>query len=182
MDEFKQIIGQSRAIFLSKMKNYGTAWRILRLSSLTDQLLIKIYRIRNLEQLGTQKVADTPITDLIGIVNYATMALIQLKIGVADDHIEAHHLDEAQLLEAYDQEVDKIYELLLAKNHDYGNIWKQMRLSSHIDQILMKILRLKQIEDTESQSNLDEPVETIYQDIVNYAVFALIMHHQMTHS
>ena len=173
MDEFKQIIGECKDIFLSKMKSYGPAWRILRLPSLTDQLLIKVYRIRNLETLDQQKVPDTPEEDLMGVVNYALMALVQLRIGVAV-HAEKDHMSEQELLSAYNKEADEVYRLFLDKNHDYGDIWRQMRPASYTDQLLMKVLRLQQIEDRKNQSQAHESVDSIYQDIVNYAIFSLI--------
>ena len=174
MAEFNQVMAYCKNIFVEKMKDYGTSCRILRIPSLTDQLFIKAKRIRTLQQLKQQAVSDDPLLDFVGIVNYAVMALIQLRIGVAEGIASAKMAPEEALL-AYTEEVAKIEQLLVAKNHDYGEAWRQMRPSSLTDQLLMKLLRLKQIEDTPSALPSKEDIESIYQDIVNYAVFSLIL-------
>ena len=172
--EFSQIIGYCKDIFVRKMKDYGTAWRILRISSLTDQLFIKAKRIRTLQSSDQQAVKDDPRLEFVGIVNYAIMALVQLRLGAAEDRKSAALRHEVAL-SAYEEEVEKIRQLLAAKNHDYGDAWRHMRITSLTDQLLMRLLRLKQIEEQESKFSGSETPESIYQDIVNYAVFSLIL-------
>lgn len=171
---FGNIIAQCKDVFLRKMQDYGTAWRILRLPSLTDQMFIKAQRIRTLQQTSRQAVADDPRLDFVGIINYALMALIQLRLGVAANKKEAQ-MPSQKALAAYDREVADIMQLLANKNHDYGEAWRQMRVTSITDLLLMKLLRLKQIEDNQGQVKNSEPINSIYQDMVNYAVFSLIL-------
>ena len=174
MAEFSQIMSYCKDIFVRKMKDYGTAWRILRIPSLTDQLFIKAKRIRTLQSSDRQAVADDPRLEFVGIVNYAIMALIQIRLDVTEDK-QSVDLQPKIALSAYTKEVEKIQQLLAAKNHDYGDAWRQMRITSLTDQLLMRILRLKQIEDHKEQFSGTETLESIYQDIVNYAVFSLIL-------
>jgi hypothetical protein len=159
-----------RSLFLAKLQDYGTAWRILRLPSLTDQLYIKALRIRTLEDTGIAKVAEGIEGEYIALVNYSLIALIQLELP-ADAPLE---LPPAQATQLYDRFALETQNLMLAKNHDYGEAWRNMRRSSLTDLILTKILRIKQIEDNQGLTKVSEGVAANYQDIINYALFALI--------
>ncbi|MCT4673427.1 MAG: DUF1599 domain-containing protein [Prolixibacteraceae bacterium] len=167
--QFDSAIAECVDIFTKKMKDYGTAWRILRPSSLTDQIYIKAQRIRSIEEKGQQKIEDSIRGEYVGIINYCAMALIQCSIGyestpIAHDKIQA--MFEKKLVESKN--------LMLNKNHDYGEAWRQMRISSYTDLILMKIHRTKQIEDNKGNTIISEGVEANYMDMINYAIFALI--------
>ncbi len=172
--QYDAIVADCKSVFLHKNKDYGTAWRILRPTSLTDQLYIKARRIRSIQEKGAQQIADSVQTEFIGIVNYSVLALIQLSLP------EAAPLDlsaaEAEAL--YDQYIGQARALMLAKNHDYGEAWRDMRVSSMTDLILMKLLRIKQIEDNNGQTLISEGLEANYLDIINYAIFALIIQNE----
>ncbi|MCL6265149.1 DUF1599 domain-containing protein [Flagellimonas myxillae] len=168
--QFDAVINTCRELFLKKTKDYGTAWRILRLPSLTDQIFIKAQRIRSLQQNEVRKVDEGEQSEFVGIINYAIMALIQLQKGVA----EQPDLDEAEAIALYDKEVLTAKTLMENKNHDYGEAWRDMRVSSLTDLILQKLLRVKQIEDNQGETLVSEGIDANYQDIINYAVFALI--------
>lgn len=168
--QYTQIRKRCREIFLKKMKDYGCAWRILRPSSLTDQIFIKAQRIRSLQSKGKQKIREGIIPEFIGIVNYAIIGLIQLEKGPAE-HAD---MDSAEALHVYDTNFDNAWMLMSDKNHDYGEAWREMRVSSLADIILMKLLRIKQIEDNEGLTTVSEGIDANYYDIINYAVFALI--------
>jgi hypothetical protein len=157
-------------IFLKKMKDYGCAWRILRPSSLTDQIFIKAQRIRSLQSKGKQKIREGITPEFIGIVNYAIIGLIQLEKGTAE-HADMHPMEAVKVYESY---FHKAWMLMDDKNHDYGEAWREMRVSSLADIILMKLLRIKQIEDNEGMTTVSEGIDANYYDIINYAVFALI--------
>lgn len=159
-----------RDVFGKKTKDYGTSWRILRPKSLTDQLFIKAQRIKTLEETEVRKVDEGIEGEFIALVNYAVMGLIQMKL-VKDDRLE---LTEKEALELYDKEVAEIKALMMAKNHDYGEAWRDMRVSSFTDLILMKLLRIKQIEDNKGKTLISEGIDAGYMDIVNYSIFALI--------
>jgi len=150
--------------------DYGTAWRILRPTSLTDQLLIKAKRIRSVQEKGTQLIEDSVNSEFVGLVNYSILALIQRQLS-PDEPLE---LAPDQVLGWYDKEVAITKALMLKKNHDYGEIWRDMRVSSMTDLILMKVLRIKQIEDNGEQTQVSEGIDANYRDIINYAIFALI--------
>ena len=167
---FDEVIAICRELFIKKTKDYGTAWRILRLPSLTDQIFIKAQRIRSLQELTTRKVDEDERSEFIGIINYAIMALIQLEQGI----VEQPDLNASQALQLYDQQVAVTKSLMEDKNHDYGEAWKDMRVSSLTDLILQKLLRVKQIEDNRGQTLVSEGIVANYQDIINYAIFALI--------
>ena len=167
---YQQITDACRTLFIKKMKDYGVAWRILRLPSLTDQIFIKAQRIRSIQQLEEQKVAEGQQSEFIGIVNYCIMALIQLEKGVA----EQPDLDDQETIALYDKHRKITQELMLAKKHDYGEAWRDMRVSSLTDLILQKLLRVKQIEDNQGKTLVSEGIDANYQDMINYAVFALI--------
>ncbi|MEY2650217.1 MAG: DUF1599 domain-containing protein [Schleiferiaceae bacterium] len=167
-------IARCRELYGKKLTDYGAAWRILRLPSLTDQLFIKANRLRTIQDAGVQKVADSQEAEFIGIVNYAIMALIQLERGIASEP----DLSPEEALAAFDAQATRIYELMEAKNHDYGEAWRDMRITSLTDLILQKVLRVKQIEDNRGATLVSEGVDANYMDMVNYAVFALILMHQ----
>jgi len=170
--QFQEAISKSRSIFVDKTKDYGTAWRILRTSSLTDQLFIKAKRIRSIQEKGNQKVEDSVDLDFVGLINYSIMALIQLELG---DGLENHEMDPAEATRLYDHNTDIAFRLMNDKNHDYGEAWREMRVSSITDLILMKLLRIKEIEDNDGKTIISEGLDANYLDIVNYAVFALIL-------
>jgi len=169
-DQFEGIIQICRHIFLTKMKDYGTAWRILRTSSLTDQIYIKAQRIRSIDDKGNQRIGEGIKPEFIGIVNYSVIALIQLEKGTEENL--SLSLEEGTAL--YDKYIYAARDLMLNKNHDYGEAWRNMRLSSLTDIILMKILRVKQIEDNLGKTFISEGVDANYYDMINYAIFALI--------
>lgn len=170
ISEYKQVIRACKEVFEKKTKDYGTAWRILRLPSITDQIFIKAQRIRSIQEKGVQKVQDDIQGEFIGIINYSIIALIQAELK-DNDQLEMNY---EELEPLYDQKVEDIIRLLENKNHDYGEAWRDMRISSITDIILMKLLRVKQIEDNQGKTIISEGVEANYQDMVNYAVFCLI--------
>ena len=168
--KFKQIIRKCRTIFLDKLKDYGSSWRVLRIPSLTDQILIKANRIRSIESKGIQKVDEGIIPEYMGIVNYSVIALIQLELGEAGEQ----NLTFETAGELYDKHIYTAFDLMMNKNHDYGEAWKEMRLTSLTDIILMRLMRIKQIEDNMGKTFISEGIEANYQDIINYSIFALI--------
>jgi hypothetical protein len=168
--QYEHVITICRDIFEKKMKDYGTAWRILRPSSMTDQIFIKAQRIRSIETKGTSKIEDDIRSELIGIVNYATMGLIQLELGSSDQP----SMDAAQTLELYNKHIYVAKNLMSDKNHDYDEAWRSMRISSFTDLILMKLHRTKQIEDNQGKTLISEGIDANYMDMINYAVFGLI--------
>lgn len=169
--QYDQVIEQCRTLFLAKTHDYGTAWRILRLPSITDQLYIKAQRIRSIQEKGTQLVQDPIDDEFVAIVNYCVIALMQLHLP-ADAPLD---LDADAVAATYDEEIGENRRLLFAKNHDYGEAWRHMRVSSITDIILMKLHRTKQIEDLHGRTLASEGVEANYRDMLNYAVFALIL-------
>ena len=169
--EYKQVIKACKDIFLKKSKDYGTAWRILRLPSITDQIFIKAQRIRSIQDKGTQKVDEGITGEFIAIINYCVIALIQMNLTEEDPYELA--VDSLEPL--YDAKVRETMELLMNKNHDYGEAWREMRVSSMTDIVLMKLLRVKQIEDNAGKTLISEGVDANYQDMLNYAVFCLIL-------
>lgn len=168
-EQYDHVIGLCRNVFIKKMKDYGTAWRILRPSSMTDQIFIKAQRIRNIEETGIAKIEDDARSEFIGIINYCAMALIQLDLGAMEEELP-HDRAEAMYL----AKLEEARKLMLDKNHDYGEAWRKMRISSFTDLILMKIKRTKQIEDNLGKTLISEGVDANYMDMINYAVFALI--------
>ena len=169
--EYDSIIKKCKDIFANKMKDYGSAWRILRISSLTDQIFIKAQRIRSIEEKGFQKIEEGTRNEFIGIVNYAIIGLIQLDLGVSE---QPEEMGYNKVMNNFEKHVDTAKELMLAKNHDYGEAWRDMRISSLTDLILQKLLRVKQIEDNKGSTLISEGVDANYLDMLNYAVFALI--------
>lgn len=168
--QFEEVIQHCKNVFEDKQKDYGTAWRVLRTSSLTDQIYIKANRIRSIQVKGNQKVEEGVIPEFIGIVNYSVMALIQLDLGIAEEA----DLTASQATEKYSKYIYEARDLMLNKNHDYDEAWRNMRVSSLDDIILMKLLRIKQIEDNEGKTIVSEGLDANYFDIINYAIFALI--------
>lgn len=170
IDEYKEVIRACKEVFVKKTKDYGTAWRILRLPSITDQIFIKAQRIRSIQEKGLQKVDDDIKSEFIGIVNYCIIALIQIELS--DNQEE--NIPTDQLIRLYDESVNDTIKLLEDKNHDYDEAWKEMRVSSITDIILMKIFRVKQIEDNQGKTLISEGVKANYQDMMNYSIFCLI--------
>ncbi|WP_298951503.1 DUF1599 domain-containing protein [uncultured Nonlabens sp.] len=168
--QYDAVITRCRDLFSNKMKDYGSAWRILRLPSLTDQIFIKAQRIRGLQTLVETKVDEGQESEFIGIINYSIMALIQLEKGV----VEQPDLELEEAVALYDHHVAITKQLMMDKNHDYGEAWRDMRVSSLTDLILQKLLRVKQIEDNKGATLVSEGIDANYQDMINYAVFALI--------
>ena len=169
-EQYDAVIMTCRDLFQKKMKDYGSAWRILRLPSLTDQIFIKAQRIRSLQQNEVRKVDEGQQSEFIGIVNYSLMALIQLELGV----VEEPDLSTKEALKLYAKHASITKALMEKKNHDYGEAWRDMRVSSLTDLIIQKLLRVKQIEDNKGKTLVSEGIDANYQDMVNYAVFALI--------
>ncbi|MFV0565197.1 MAG: DUF1599 domain-containing protein [Flavobacteriaceae bacterium] len=169
--QYDLVIATCKSLFLKKMADYGCAWRIMRLPSLTDQIFIKAQRIRGLQENAVRKVDEGQISEFIGIINYCVMALIQLEKGVADQP----DLSAKAVTELYDKHVAITKKLMENKNHDYGEAWRDMRVSSLTDLILQKILRVKQIENNKGKTLVSEGTDANYQDMINYAVFALIL-------
>ncbi|HPE97708.1 MAG: DUF1599 domain-containing protein [Chitinophagales bacterium] len=168
--QYDEVVKACRDIFSKKIRDYGTSWRVLRPSSLTDQIFIKAQRIRTVEQTLERRVSDTIEDEFIGIINYSIIALIQLELP-EDAPV---HLAEQQALQMFDSHFSGIKSLMENKNHDYGEAWRSMRTSSFTDLILMKIMRIKQIEENDGQTLISEGVASHYMDMVNYSVFALI--------
>ncbi len=168
--QFGHAIDLCKEVFVNKMKDYGSSWRILRTPSLTDQIFIKATRIRSIEQKGLHKVEEGIRPEYIGIVNYSVIALIQLELGPED----AAELPEKKALELYDKHLQSARDLMEDKNHDYDEAWRNMRTSSFTDIILMKLKRIKQIEDRAGETSVSEGADANYRDIINYALFALI--------
>jgi hypothetical protein len=168
--EYKEVIASCKALFARKTHDYGTAWRVLRIPSITDQIYIKAQRIRSIQEKGIQKVDDPIRDEFVGIINYCIIALIQLKLE--DSAKMEMTFDELEPL--YDEATNSTFDLLQNKNHDYAEAWREMRVSSMTDIILMKLLRVKQIEDNQGKTLVSEGVKANYQDMINYSVFCLI--------
>jgi len=169
-EQFDYVISNCRSLFSKKLKDYGASWRILRPYSVTDQILIKAKRIRSIEEKGVNMVGESIASEFVAIVNYCIVALIQLELGYAD----CIDIDENKSLEMYDKYVRETRELLSAKNHDYGEAWRIMRVSSYTDLILVKLYRIKQIEENNGKVTVSEGIGSNYMDILNYSVFGLI--------
>src|SRR5436190_13656823 len=168
--QYKEVISACQELFIKKTRDYGTAWRVLRLASITDQIYIKAQRIRSIQEKGQQKVGDPIRDEFIGIINYCVIALIQMRL----ESSTALELSADEVTPLYLEVIDETFRLLKDKNHDYGEAWREMRISSITDIILMKLLRVKQIEDNEGKTLVSEGVKANYQDMINYSVFALI--------
>ena len=170
-NQFDFVIKNCLEIFSKKMKDYGSAWRILRLPSLTDQIYIKAQRIRSIQNNKTQKIDEGQASEFIGIINYSVMSLIQIDLGIVDEP----DMDIDTALINYKKHIEIVKNLMIDKNHDYGEAWRDMRISSLTDLIIQKLLRVKQIEDNNGETLISEGVDANYQDIINYSVFALIL-------
>lgn len=170
--QYESAFARCKDVFLKKTKDYGTSWRILRARSITDQIYIKAKRIRTIDETGENKVGDSIESEFIGCVNYGIIAIIQLNLESRKDYAVELKYDEAELL--FDEQYNTIKKLFLAKNHDYGEAWRDMRISSYTDLILSKLHRIKQIEENKGQTIISEGIDANYMDIVNYAIFALI--------
>ena len=170
-NQFEFVIKNCLEIFSKKMKDYGSAWRILRLPSLTDQIYIKAQRIRSIQNNKTQKIDEGQVSEFIGIINYSVMSLIQIDLGVVDEP----DMDIDTAVINYKKHIEIVKSLMKDKNHDYGEAWRDMRISSLTDLIIQKLLRVKQIEDNNGETLISEGVDANYQDIINYSVFALIL-------
>lgn len=169
-EEFRREIGRCRKVFEKKTKDYGTSWRVLRLPSLTDQIFIKANRIRSIQESGENRVGEELASEFVAMVNYAVIALVQQQMTAEDPE----ELPIERALTLYDAKLKEVTDLMLAKNHDYGEAWRQMRVSSMVDLILMKLKRIKQIEDNDGKTEISEGVEGGYMDIINYSLFCLI--------
>ena len=170
-EQYDQIISICRNLYIKKLHDYGAAWRILRLPSLTDQIYIKASRIRSLQENIERKIDEDEASEFIGIINYCVMALIQMELGIASQP----DISAEEAVKLYDKHISATKDLMMNKNHDYGEAWRDMRISSHTDIILQKLLRIKQIEDNQGKTLVSEGIDANYQDIINYAVFALIL-------
>lgn len=168
--QFDMVIHECKDIFLTKMKDYGTAWRVLRTESITDQIYIKANRIRSIQTKGIQKVSEDQKSEFIGIINYSVIAMIQLELGQSEEM----NMDQSAVEGLYDKYIAMAKGLMFNKNHDYDEAWRNMRISSLTDIILMKLLRVKQIEDNKGKTHISEGVDANYLDMINYAVFAMI--------
>jgi len=168
--EYQSVMASCKSLFEKKTRDYGTAWRVLRLPSITDQIFIKAQRIRSIQEKGIQKVDDPIRDEFIGIINYCIIALIQIRL----ERSANLEMSFEELEPLYDQAAKETFELLQNKNHDYGEAWRDMRVTSITDIILMKLLRVKQIEDNQGKTLVSEGVKANYQDMINYSVFALI--------
>lgn len=171
IEQFNEAFDRCRSLFIAKLKDYGPSWRLMRPSAVTDQILIKADRIRTLESGAQARVTDENISDgFTAIVNYGIIALIQCQLGFAS----TKDISVQKATALYDEEADITRKLMLDKNHDYGEAWRKMRVSSFTDLILMKIMRTKEIEDNNGIAHVSEGVDANYRDMINYAIFALI--------
>jgi hypothetical protein len=168
--QYNAVVEECRSLFLKKMSDYGSAWRILRLPSLTDQIFIKAQRIRQLQENTVRKVDEGERGEFIGIVNYCVMALVQIELGV----VENPDISTEEATALYDKHIATTKELMENKNHDYGEAWRDMRISSLTDLILQKLLRVKTIENNKGKTLVSEGIDANYQDMINYAIFAMI--------
>jgi hypothetical protein len=172
--EYDAVVDTCKTLFKKKMSDYGSAWRILRLPSLTDQIYIKAKRIREIQDLENTKIDESQESEFIGIINYAIMALIQMELGIASEP----DIDTEKAVKLYEKHISKTKKLMQDKNHDYGEAWREMRVSSLTDLILQKLLRVKQIENNKGKTIVSEGIDANYQDMINYAIFAMILLNQ----
>lgn len=169
--QFNEVVTICRTLYSNKLQDYGAAWRILRLPSLTDQIYIKATRIRTLQENEMRMVDEGEENEFIGIINYSIMALIQLELGFVDQP----DLSPDEAMVYYDKYATIAHDLMVKKNYDYGEAWREIRISSITDLILQKILRIKQIEDNKGKTIVSEGLDANYLDMINYSVFALIL-------
>ncbi len=170
-DQYDHIVSFCRGLFSQKMRDYGSAWRILRLPSLTDQIYIKAQRIRSLQQNGSKEIDEDENAEFVGIINYSLMALVQIEKGIASQP----DLSPENAEQLYDQKILETKKLMMSKNTDYAEAWREMRITSLTDLILQKLLRVKQIENNDGRTEVSEGVAANYQDMINYSIFALIL-------
>ena len=168
--QYQRVVNSCKSLFSSKMEDYGSAWRILRLPSLTDQIFIKAQRIRTIQEKGENRVGESVEEEFVAIVNYCVMAIIQLK----ELELDEMEIDPELALSLYEKYIEEAFNLMEKKNHDYGEAWRDMRVSSLTDLILMKVLRVKQIEDNKGNTLISEGIDANYFDMLNYSVFSLI--------
>lgn len=168
--QFDQAIESCRNLFILKLRDYGASWRMMRPSSVTDQILIKANRIRTIETKGNAMVDEGILPEFIGMVNYGIIGLIQLSLGFSDKK----DISAGKALELYDSFMNKTRQLMIAKNHDYDEVWRSMRVSSYTDLILMKLMRTKEIEDHQGMTQVSEGIDANYMDIINYSIFGII--------
>lgn len=171
LKQYDIVVEKCRELFIKKMKDYGSSWRILRLSSLTDQIFIKATRIRGLQENEVHKIDEGELNEFIGIINYSIMSLIQIDLG----HSDKSDLSLDDSIKLYDEKIELTKELMINKNHDYGEVWRSMRVSSMTDLILQKLLRVKQIEDNKGKTMVSEGIDANYQDMINYSIFSIIL-------
>jgi hypothetical protein len=169
--EYDDVIKNCKEIFLKKTKDYGTSWRVLRTISVVDQIFIKALRIRNIQELKEQKVSDDIASEFIGIINYGAIGLVQLQLNKPE--VDELKIDDAS--KKYDEQIAVAKNIMLAKNHDYGEAWREMSQQSFVDMILVKLLRVRQILQNDGRTLISEGIDANYVDIINYAVFALIL-------
>ena len=170
-EQYHNVISKSREIFIDKNADYGSSWRVLRIISLVDQINIKAQRIRNLQNNIANKIDEDQIAEFYGIINYSIMALIQIEKGIVDEP----ELDADEIIKLYDKNVHETFELMLNKNHDYGEAWREMEIVSLTDLIIQKIYRMKSILKNDRKTNVSEGIDANFQDILNYSVFAQIL-------
>ncbi|MES2780310.1 MAG: DUF1599 domain-containing protein [Bacteroidota bacterium] len=168
--QYDQAIQKCKSIFINKSKDYGTSWRVMRLSSITDQIFIKAQRIRNIEEKGSQKIGDDIESEYMGIVNYCIMGLIQIELKDSKEL----NIPINELTALYDKYAASTKSLMEDKNHDYGEVWRDMRVSTFTDILLVRLMRIKQIEDNKGQTIMSEGIDANLQDMINYSLFALI--------
>ena len=172
-EQFEKVIGICRDLFVKKLHDYGASWRIMRPASITDQIFIKARRIRTLEEVGEAQVNEGIFPEFIGIVNYGIIGLIQLELG---NTIE-QDITTDKAIELYDKHIERTKQLMYAKNHDYGEAWRLMRVNSYTDLILSKLMRTKQIENNKGKTIVSEGIDANYMDMINYSLFGLIKLH-----
>lgn len=169
--QYDEVVGKCRELFTNKMRDYGSSWRVMRLPSLTDQIFIKAFRIRGLQENEVRKVDEGELSEFIGIINYCVMSLIQIDKGVVNRPDMS--IDDA--INLYDEKIELTKKLMMDKNHDYGEVWRDMRVSSITDLIIQKLFRVKQMEDNKGIVVVSEGIDANYQDMINYAVFSIIL-------
>lgn len=169
--QYDEVIGKCRELFTNKMRDYGSSWRVMRLPSLTDQIFIKAFRIRGLQENEVRKVDEGELSEFIGIINYCVMSLIQMDKGV----VNRPDMSIEDAINLYDEKIELTKKLMMDKNHDYGEVWRDMRVSSITDLIIQKLFRVKQMEDNKGIVVVSEGIDANYQDMINYAVFSIIL-------
>lgn len=169
-EQYLEVFNKCRSLFLNKFKDYGASWRVMRPTAITDQIYIKVQRIRSVQEAGVNKVGENLMNEFIAVVNYALMGMVQLEQGYSD----SPESNEEQLIAWYDSYAKEAKELMFAKNHDYGEAWRSMRISSITDILLQKVFRTKQIENNQGAVKVSEGIDANYLDMVNYAILSLI--------